>query len=139
MGEADEVERSRGENEELLESLNLLEQARDGYAELYELAPLALFVVSAGPHYLVQGLNLAAAELLGCQREVLCGRPFADLIHERDRALVLSGLRGERSKLKHAQARLLGSDGEVTVRLTAVASKTEPGQLHVSASPVVEP
>lgn len=137
MGELDQVERLRREHEELLEALDLLEQARDSYAELYELAPLAMFIVLAGPRFLVQGLNVAAGELLGRPQKSVVGLSFTDLIHLRDRELVAAGLRGDRSKLSHAPIRLLCRDGEVRVGLTAVTSKTESTQLHISAKPVL--
>lgn len=136
MGEVDEVERLRREHEELLEALELLEQARDGYAELFELAPLAMFVVLAFPGFSVQGLNVAAAELLGRHRKDLHGLSFTELIHVGDRQLVAACLQRDRSKLNQAAPRLLGRDGEVKVRLVAVASKTEPNHLHISATPV---
>jgi PAS domain S-box-containing protein len=136
MVELDDLERLRREHEERLEALDLLEQARDAYAELYELAPLAMFIVLAGPRFLVQGLNLAAGELLGRPPKSLLGMSFTDLIHGQDRELVAACLRGDRSRLTHAPVRLVSRDGEVSVRLAAVTSKTEPTQLHISATPV---
>jgi PAS domain-containing protein len=69
-----EVLRLRRAERLLREENNELADARDDFAELYDLAPLPLLTL--GPQSSVRSANLAAAELFERERSWLVGRSF---------------------------------------------------------------
>lgn len=74
----------RDENAELLESQILLEESRDDYAELYDLAALAQLTLAANG--IIRNANWAAAELFELERNLLIRRSFRTLVHTDDRS-----------------------------------------------------
>ena len=68
------------QNEELRQAQLELEQARDGYAELYELAPVGYFTLDE--RGIIEAANLTGCELLGGTRRELVGRPFSGVLAE---------------------------------------------------------
>jgi PAS domain S-box-containing protein len=66
------------QNEELLRAQEALEEARDRFADLYDFAPLALLTLSEGGEVLEA--NLAAADLLGLERQALLHQKFTRFI-----------------------------------------------------------
>lgn len=72
------------QNEELHQSQLAAEIARDRYADLYNLAPVAFFTLSH--EALIIEANLAAAELLGVARSALPGRSLINFLAPGDHA-----------------------------------------------------
>jgi PAS domain S-box-containing protein len=68
------------QNEELRQAHLALQQARDGYAELYELAPAGYFTLDE--RGIIEAANLTGCELLGASRSELVGRPFSGFLTE---------------------------------------------------------
>jgi PAS domain S-box-containing protein len=66
------------QNEELRQVKVALEEARDRYLELYDLAPIGYLTVGDGE--VIEAVNLAAAALLGLDRARLRGRRFASVV-----------------------------------------------------------
>jgi PAS domain S-box-containing protein len=64
----DELRRARGE----------LEVSRNKYAELYDFAPVGYFAFD--PQGLIREVNLAGAQLLGIERQLLANKPFSGFI-----------------------------------------------------------
>lgn len=90
----------REENVELLE-------ARDDFAELYDLAPLPLLTLGVGQT--IRSANLATAELFERERTWLVGRTFRMLFHELDRERLTTCL-STRAVLRACTARLVLPD-----------------------------
>lgn len=111
------------ENEELAD-------ARDDFAELYDLAPLPLLTL--GPQNAIRSANLATAELFERERSWLLGRSFRLLFHERDRATLTSCLSAS-GGLKSCQARLVLPDESLAFAgISRRFSLRKPGILHVT-------
>lgn len=66
------------QNEALRETQCALELSRDRYAELYELAPVGYFTLTA--EGVIEQINLAAMTLLGMERKHLLRRNFTSLV-----------------------------------------------------------
>jgi PAS domain S-box-containing protein len=66
------------QNRELREAHSALEESRNGYADLYDFAPLAYCTIDR--HGLVEALNLTAASLFGREREQAVGHPLTSLV-----------------------------------------------------------
>lgn len=75
------VEELHQQNEELIETCNLLESQRQNYQELFEYAPIAYLVTNQ--QGIIQQANLRAAELLNISPNFLVGKPIITFIpHE---------------------------------------------------------
>jgi PAS domain S-box-containing protein len=68
------------QNEELRQVQLELQQARDGYAELYDLAPAGYFTLDE--RGVIEAANLTGCELLGSPRSELVRRPFSGFLTE---------------------------------------------------------
>jgi PAS domain S-box-containing protein len=68
------------QNAELRQAQLELEQARDGYAELYELAPVGYFTLDE--RGIIEAANLTGCELLGSPRSEVVDRPFSGFLTE---------------------------------------------------------
>jgi PAS domain S-box-containing protein len=68
------------QNEELRQAQLELQQARDRYAELFELAPVGYFTLDE--RGMIEAANLTGCELLGGTRRELVGRPFSGVLAE---------------------------------------------------------
>jgi PAS domain S-box-containing protein len=66
------------QNEELQRAQIAVEEARDRFADLYHLAPVGYFTLSAAG--LILDANLTGAGLLGVERKALLGHPFAAFV-----------------------------------------------------------
>jgi PAS domain S-box-containing protein len=77
---------------ELLERLRAAEARAEAYADLYDCAPAAYCTFDA--HGCIAELNLAAAALLGGERERLRGQPFVLFVAPADKQRFLSYLTG---------------------------------------------
>jgi len=85
-----EVLRLRRSERQLGEENEELADARDDFAELYDLAPLPLLTLD--PRNAIRSANLATAELFERERSWLVGRSFRMLFHASDRATLTSCL-----------------------------------------------
>ncbi|TLN05006.1 PAS domain S-box protein [bacterium] len=66
------------QNEELRRAQEELEVSRNKYAELYDFAPVGYFAFD--PQGLIREVNLAGAQLLGIERQLLANKPFSNFI-----------------------------------------------------------
>ena len=71
------------QNEELRRAIDELEDSRQRYFDLYDLAPVGYLTVS--PAGLILEANLTAATLLGSERRWLAGKPLGSFIHKEDK------------------------------------------------------
>ncbi|TAL37013.1 MAG: PAS domain S-box protein [Spirochaetes bacterium] len=78
------------QNDELKQTRGDLEDARDRYRDLFDLAPIGYFTVSGDG--LVLEANLTGAGMAGSDRQFLIGRPFSKLIDPGDRDIYFSHL-----------------------------------------------
>ena len=88
-------EEVRMQNERLQEAQRVLEESRDRYADLYDLAPLGYLTFD--PYGLVLEVNLTASAMLGRPRGLLVGLPFLQCLPE-------GGRKGFLDHMLHARA-----------------------------------
>ena len=69
-------------NKELQESQRRLEAYRDRYVDLYDFAPLGYVTLDEDGY--VQEINLAGAQLLNADRDMLTGYPFSEYVTKED-------------------------------------------------------
>jgi signal transduction histidine kinase/CheY-like chemotaxis protein len=121
----------RDQNEELLEAQGLLEEARDDYSEIHDLAPLPLLTLSRSG--IIRSANLAAAELLREERSQLVGRAFAEQCAPEDRPEVLGFLNGARAPAEgRPRVRLQVPGGLVEVDLRLRVSLRKRSVVHLT-------
>lgn len=70
------------QNDHLLKAQEELELSRNSYIELYDFAPVSHFIFDA--HGLILEANLAGAQLLGKERQLLVRKPFGNFIADAD-------------------------------------------------------
>lgn len=97
------------QNRRLREAHEQLEESRNLYADLYDLAPLAY--VTLDRNGIIREMNLSAAELLGKDRSRLVGSPFFLLVSSEYTQACLEHLR-----------RCAKADDKVITELTLVAN-----------------
>jgi PAS domain S-box-containing protein len=68
------------QNEEMRQAQQELELSRNTYAELYDFAPVGYFIFDQNG--VIREVNLAGAQLLGIEREMLANRPFSSFISD---------------------------------------------------------
>ncbi len=71
------------QNEELRSAHLDLDDQREKYYDLFDLAPVGYLTLSA--QAIVGQANLTAAHLLGVERQMLVGQPFSAFVHTEDR------------------------------------------------------
>lgn len=76
------------QNDELRQSNQLLEKARDSFAQLYNLAPVGYLTVSA--QGIILQCNQTFCDFIQDQKDRLIGKPLADMLTEADRKVFLS-------------------------------------------------
>jgi PAS domain S-box-containing protein len=111
-------EEVRVQNAALFETQRELEASRDGYAELYDFAPMAL--ASLDSNGTIVALNVAGAKLLGTERQRALGIPFLLYVHERDRRRLLDYLARCRREVRAPGAvelELQGADEALPIEL----------------------
>ena len=122
----------RDENDELIEAQALLEEAKQDYAEISDLAPVPLLTLTAAG--VIRSVNLAAAELLGRECSQLVGRLFVTLCAEPERGrfrTLLSTRDGSQRRAMHVD--LLLPDGRaLPVELRLRQSLRKSGVLHLT-------
>ena len=79
------------QNKELLETQRRLEAYRDRYVDLYDSAPLGYVTLDEEGY--IQEINLAGAQLLNADRDVLTGYPFSSHVAKEDMPVFLDHLR----------------------------------------------
>jgi len=102
------------QNEELRRIQVELEFSRNKYTELYDFAPVGYFTFDA--HGIIREVNLNGAQLLGIERGVLTGKPFAGFIVDAEgRELFSSHLETvlHRQGMQRCELRLTGKEGKV--------------------------
>jgi PAS domain S-box-containing protein len=121
-------EQLRVENEQLVESQRLTEEARDAYADLYDRAPLALLTLDAVGS--IQQLNLTAAALFGeAERRLIIGKRLKTLIVEDDHGRLADHLRACSSSESAVTCELrlkVGNGSSVPAKLWSRRSPTQP-------------
>jgi len=70
------------QNAELLHARDELEVSRKKYAELYDFAPVGYFTFDAAG--VIRAVNLAGADLLGVERDLLTNPPLPDIFPMRE-------------------------------------------------------
>jgi len=124
------------QNEELRRAREELELSVDKYAELYDFAPVGYFTFDA--HGLIREVNLAGAQLLGMERQLLVNRPFAAFIAVADDREIFSNhltLVLQRQVMLRCEIRLTGKDGLVIhgqLQSVAVAVEKKGGSILTS-------
>jgi len=68
------------QNEQLREALEVLEESRNRYADLYDFAPIGYLTLDQRGHIL--NINITGAAMLGQERGPLLGKPFAAWLAE---------------------------------------------------------
>ena len=71
------------QNEELRRAYTAMEEARDRYVGLYDLAPVGYFTLDR--ECLIGEVNLTGAALLGVDRHQLVNRPFSNFVSAQDK------------------------------------------------------
>jgi PAS domain S-box-containing protein len=100
------------QNAELRRAREELESSRDRYAELYDFAPIGYFTIDAAGS--IMECNLAGARLLGVERRLLDGRPFASFIAGDGGRATFSDHIGRalrEREVRHCEIALAGKDG----------------------------
>ncbi|MDH3329655.1 MAG: PAS domain S-box protein, partial [Desulfobulbaceae bacterium] len=72
----------QGQNKELRNSLDKLEQLQNRYTDLYDFAPVGYFTINGNG--LILKANLTGASMLSMERDLLSGRPFKDFVRQED-------------------------------------------------------
>jgi PAS domain S-box-containing protein len=81
---------------ELARAKRELSALRERYFNLYDLAPVGLFTLSAKG--LIQEANLAVASMLGVEKAALLKRPLSEYVHPEDRDLFLRAFKAFSAK-----------------------------------------
>jgi PAS domain S-box-containing protein len=124
-------EELRAQNEKLLATLQVLEETRDRYVELYDAAPTGYCTLDR--HGVLREINVCAATLLGRGRESLVGVPLLLFIDPADRKRFLGFLRvcgkGTEEQSAGEEVRLASPRGAHVVQLTCRPRVDDRGQL----------
>ncbi|MBB1073792.1 PAS domain-containing protein [Rhodoferax sp. 4810] len=123
------------QNEALHEAQAILEESRDRYLDLYELAPIGYLTLSVGG--MIEEINLSGARLLHEHRQTLLHKRFAHYVAPSDQRAwqifwqqVLQGRDVQRGEID-----LKGQDGSVTtVRVSCTVIQTTVGLQGVRLS-----
>jgi PAS domain S-box-containing protein len=133
-------EEVRVQNAALFETRRDLEVSRDRYAELYDFAPIGLASLDANG--VVLSLNLAAARLLGTERQRVFGMPlvFYTVEHGRRRVLdFLARCRRDARPVAPIEIELVGAGGEpIPVELACKGFQANAGSEPVFYTALVD-
>jgi PAS domain S-box-containing protein len=119
-------EQLEAQNEELRETQQLLEAARDRYADLYDFAPISYITLDGTGH--IREINLTGATILGRERSRLLGTLFSVSVAKGD-------LRVFHGHLRKCQQ----GTGPVTTELTLVARDRNPLPVLLHSVPIRDP
>lgn len=124
------IEELRQQNEELLAARFLVEQERQRYQDLFELAPDGYFVTNAAG--VILEANRAAVTLLNAAPEYLIGKPLATFVERGDRSSFRSQINRlcyQIDRLQNWQVRLQPHSSEpFDALLTATVIRDREGQ-----------
>lgn len=97
--------------EQLHQAKEELELSRNKYAELYDLAPVGYFTFDS--QGLICELNLAGAQMLGVERQLLTHRPFVSYVAEGGKSIFSRHLEGvvEKKGMMSCEIELVRHDG----------------------------
>jgi CheY-like chemotaxis protein len=123
------LDSQRRELEELREAQAQLEASRNDYAELHDLAPIALLTISRG---VIRSANLAAAELFEQERGSLIHRSLRSFVHRADRPALLDFLAKKGARPGFLARLRVRSGANVTAQIWARASSRHPEVQHLS-------
>ncbi|YAF94273.1 MAG: PAS domain-containing protein [Nodularia sp. CChRGM 3473] len=100
------------QNEELIQTRNLLETERQHYQDLFEFAPDGYLVTNA--EGIIKEANLAAAKLLNVSRQLLVGKPIVNFVRLEERQIFRSELNQllQSDRVKELVVRLQQNHGE---------------------------
>lgn len=110
------------QNEQLRETQLQLEDSRDQYISLYDLAPIGYLTID--PHASVSRANLKMAEMLGVERAKLIGFPFSRFVAEEDYRVYYSHINKTlgSGEIQVCELRLRAQDGtDVWVQMQSVS------------------
>lgn len=96
-------EEVRIQNEQLIEAQRLLEESRDRYADLYELAPIVYVTIDGNG--LIEQINLTGASLLGTERARILGMPLLTFVVRKTEGSSSITWRGPADRMKPSSAR----------------------------------
>ena len=102
------------QNEELRRAQEELELSRNKYADLYDFAPVGYFTFDV--RGVIREANLAGAQLLGIERQLLANKPFTSFIADSyGRKIFFNHLITvlQRQGMQRCEIRLTGKDGTV--------------------------
>ncbi|MRR58127.1 MAG: PAS domain S-box protein [Deltaproteobacteria bacterium] len=102
------------QNEELRRSREELEVSRNKYAKLYDFAPIGYFTFD--PHGLIREVNLAGAQLLGIERQMLANTRFTGHIADAEGREIFSNhlkMILQRQVMLRCEIRITRNDGTV--------------------------
>ncbi len=101
------------QNEELRRALEELEDSRQRYFDLYDLAPVGYLTLS--PAGQILQVNLSAAALLNEDRRRLVGKPLTIFIHKEDRDHFYLNRRqnGVSAEANRCEVRMVKADGSI--------------------------
>jgi formate hydrogenlyase transcriptional activator len=126
------------QNEELRRAREELELSRNKYAELYDFAPLGYFVFDAAG--VIREVNLAGAQLLGIDRQLLANKPFTGFIADtQGREIFFNHIRlvSQRQVMLRCEIKLTVKDGTVIhgqLQSIAVAIENKAGYILTSVT-----
>jgi formate hydrogenlyase transcriptional activator len=115
--------------EQLHQAKEEIEISRNKYAELYDLAPVGYFTFDA--QGLIRELNLAGAQMLGVERQLLIQRPFASYVAEGGKLIFSRHLEVvvERQGMMSCEIELIRGDGTaICAHLQSLAVDSGDGQ-----------
>ena len=127
------------QNEELRRAQIEIEESRNRYFDLYDLAPLGYF--SLDRNGLVVQANLTGADLLGRQRGYLKGKLFSRFVLDVDQKIFFSHMRGllETVTARTCELRLVTRDDTaIYVRMESVPVRNGTGDVIQVRSAVVD-
>ena len=124
------------QNEEMRRAREELELSRDKYAELYDFAPVGYFTFDTAG--VIREVNLAGAQLLGVERQLLANTPFTGFIADAEgREIFFNHLKLvlQRQVMLRCEIRLTGKDGTVIhgqLQSVAVSIENKAGYILTS-------
>ena len=128
------------QNHELRETQRIIEDSRDRYAELYDLAPVACLTLDE--QGLIREANLSAAGLLGVERAALIGLPFHPYVEHADLPLFQTHLQkaSDPGQPVRSELRLTGKNSRrplVVMQSVSILNEAKPGRLcHIAITDI---
>ena len=79
------------QNQELREVQQRLEEARDGYSDLFDFAPIGYLILDKKG--VIENINLTACKMMGLDRSLIKGKPFSAYISRKESGTMFLKLR----------------------------------------------